>query len=192
MMSYLIICVGLITLMKDIPKTCAENSSYSMSVRKYVCIDMPYKETILHSCKSIPRRNAPTMVTVLMDVPKLYDNFVLQLLVFYKFSTYQPFLITIDRNGCEFIRHPPQFGVEKHVYDVLKETLPELLEPCPAGNRTYNLTWYFHQRLSLKHVPAGEYKLRFKLISPPSNTLFGMDIFITVRNAGIISSFMTE
>ncbi|XP_052892802.1 uncharacterized protein LOC128300684 [Anopheles moucheti] len=192
-MSYLIICVGLISLMKDVPKTCAENSSYSISVRKYVCIDMPYKETILHSCKSIPRRNAPTMVYVSLEVPKLYDQVKLKVVMFYKFSTYQPFLITIEGNACEYIRHPPQFGVEKHVYNIIEETLPELVEPCPGGNRTYNITWYFHKRHALKNVPAGQYKLRFKLISSlTSNTLFGMDVFITVRNTGIISSFMTE
>ncbi|XP_053668389.1 uncharacterized protein LOC128718798 [Anopheles marshallii] len=192
LMSYLLICVALITLIVDIPKNCAENSSYSISVRKYVCIDAPYKETILQSCKSIPKRNAPTMVYVSLDVPKLYDKVVLKVIMFYKFSTYQPFLISIEGNACEYVLHPPQFGVEKHVYNVIEETLPELLTPCPAGNHTYNITWYFNKRHALKNVPAGEYKLRFKLLSHPGNTLFGMDVYISVRNTGIISSFMTQ
>ncbi|XP_052892778.1 uncharacterized protein LOC128300665 [Anopheles moucheti] len=188
---YFIIIVILTSLQNNTPISCTSGSSYSVKVKKYVCIDTPYKETTLHSCKSIPRRNEPTIVSVSVNVPKIYDNVMVKVMLFYKFSTYQPFLITIEGNGCEFIRHPPQFGIQKHVYDIFVETAPELLVPCPTGNRTYNITWYLQDRHAPNNIPAGEYKLQFKLIARHNVTLFAMDVYGVVRNTGIVSSFMT-
>uniref|UniRef100_A0A4Y0BNP1 Uncharacterized protein n=1 Tax=Anopheles funestus TaxID=62324 RepID=A0A4Y0BNP1_ANOFN len=189
-------------------------SSFSIKIIKYVCIDTPYKESTLHYCKSIPRRNAPTMISMAIDVPKLYNDIVVKVQLFYKFSTYQPFLITMEGKACEYIRHPPQFGIEKYVYDIMEESVPELLDPCPTGvsnikimiccvcisfltsvsvlqNRTYNVTWYLHDKFAPRNIPAGDYKLQFKLIVQPSITLFGMDVYGAVRNTGIVSAFMT-
>ncbi|XP_053668391.1 uncharacterized protein LOC128718800 [Anopheles marshallii] len=182
----------ILLILTSLPVSCTSGSSYSLKIKKYVCIDTPYKESTLHSCKSIPRRNEPTLVNVSVNVPNIYDNVMVKVVLFYKFSTYQPFLITIEGNGCEFIRHPPQFGMDKHVYDIIEETAPELLVPCPTGNRTYNITWYLQDRHAPKNVPAGEYKLQFKLIARPNVTLFGMDVYISVRNTGIVSSFMAQ
>ncbi|XP_052892765.1 uncharacterized protein LOC128300662 [Anopheles moucheti] len=188
---YLMIGVILILLLKDTPISCAGGSSYSINIKKYVCIDTPYKETTLLSCKSIPRRNAPTMALLTLHVPKIYDNVMVKVMLFYKFSTYLPFLFTIEENGCEFIRHPPKFSIKKHVYDVVQDTAPELLAPCPTGNRTYNVTWSLQNRHAPNNIPAGEYKLQFKLIARHNVTLFAMDVYGVVRNTGIVSSFMT-
>ncbi|XP_052892826.1 uncharacterized protein LOC128300702 [Anopheles moucheti] len=192
LVRYLMIGVILILLLKDTSTSRAGDSSYSVKVKKYVCIDAPYKETTLHSCKSIPRRNAPTMVHINIHVPKLYDKYKVKVSLFYKFSTFQPFLNTIEGNACEFIRHPPQFGFEKHVYDIIEETIPELLDPCPSGNRTYNFTWYLEDRHAPKHIPAGEYKLQYKVVAKTDVTMFGMDVYFAVRNTGIVSAFMTK
>ncbi|XP_050079875.1 uncharacterized protein LOC126567703 [Anopheles maculipalpis] len=190
--SCLMVGVVLASLFKNLPTSCTADSSYSLKIKKYDCIDTPYKESTLYSCKSIPRRNAPTMVKVSINIPKIYDNVVVKVFLFYKFSTYQPFLISIEGNGCEFIRHPPQMSVEKYVYDIINETLPELLVPCPTGNRTYNLCWYLQERHAPKNIPPGEYKLQFKLVAQPDITLFGMDVYISVRNTGLVPSFVTQ
>uniref|UniRef100_A0A4Y0BQ82 Uncharacterized protein n=1 Tax=Anopheles funestus TaxID=62324 RepID=A0A4Y0BQ82_ANOFN len=116
----------------------------------------------------------------------------MNILLFYKFSTYQPFLITIEKQGCELIRHPPQFGIQKHVYDIIHESIPEVLLPCPAGNRTYNITWYLKDKYAPRNIPAGDYKLQFKLIVQPNVTLFGMDVYFVVRISGIVSTFMNQ
>uniref|UniRef100_A0A4Y0BK84 Uncharacterized protein n=1 Tax=Anopheles funestus TaxID=62324 RepID=A0A4Y0BK84_ANOFN len=189
-------------------------SSYSIKIKKYVCIDTPYKESMLHYCKSIPRRNAPTMISMAIDVPKLYNDIVVKVQLFYKFSTYQPFLVTMEGRACELIRHPPQFGIQKYVYDIVEESVPELLDPCPTGvsnikkiscicisilfpvsllqNRTYNITWCFHDRYAPRNIPAGDYKLQFKLLSESNVIIFAMDVYFSVRNTGIISTFMTQ
>uniref|UniRef100_A0A182M1I8 Uncharacterized protein n=1 Tax=Anopheles culicifacies TaxID=139723 RepID=A0A182M1I8_9DIPT len=112
------------------------------------------------------------MISMSLNVPKIYDYVIVKVLLFYKFSTYQPFLFTIEGNACEFIRKPPKFSVEKHVYDVIQETVPVLLTPCPTGNNTYNITWYLQDRHAPKNLPAGDYKLQFKLIVRPNVTLF--------------------
>ncbi|XP_053668392.1 uncharacterized protein LOC128718801 [Anopheles marshallii] len=182
----------ILLILTSLPVSCTSGSSHSLKIKKYVCIDTPYKETTLHLCKSIPRRNAPTMVHLILHVPKLYDNYKVKVTLFYKFSTYQPFLITIEGNACEFIQHPPQFGFEKHVYDIIEETLPELLDPCPTGNRTYNFTWYLQDRYAPNHIPAGDYKLQYKVVAKTNVTMFGMDVFFAVRNIGIVSTFMTR
>ena len=124
------ICISLLACLQSY---CTTANSYSLRIKKYVCIDTPYKESTVYACKSIPRRNAPTLVNVSVNVPKIYDIVMVKVLLFYKYSTYQPFLITVEGNGCEYIRHPPQFSVEKQVYDIIEETLPELLVPCPTG-----------------------------------------------------------
>uniref|UniRef100_A0A182WEZ3 MD-2-related lipid-recognition domain-containing protein n=1 Tax=Anopheles minimus TaxID=112268 RepID=A0A182WEZ3_9DIPT len=182
----------LICLLKNIPIICTGASSYSITVKKYVCIDTPYKESTLYVCKNIPRRNAPTMIQVLIHVPKLYDIILVKVSLFYKFSTYQPFLITVNRDACESIRNPPQFGIEKHVYDIVQETVPELLAPCPSGNRTYNITWYLQDRHAPKNIPAGDYKLQVKLQALPDVPVFGMDVYCSVRSTGIVSKFMLQ
>ncbi|XP_052892791.1 uncharacterized protein LOC128300673 [Anopheles moucheti] len=190
--KYFMIIVILTSLQNNTPISCTSGSSYSVKVKKYVCIDTPYKESTLHSCKSIPRRNAPTMVHIIIHVPKLYDKILVKVMLFYKFSTYQPFLITIEGNACEYIRHPPQFGLEKHVYDIIEDTVPELLAPCPTGNHTYNITWYLQDRHAPKSIPAGEYKLQFKLIARHNVTIFAMDVYAVIHNIGIVSAFMNQ
>uniref|UniRef100_A0A182T6E9 Uncharacterized protein n=1 Tax=Anopheles maculatus TaxID=74869 RepID=A0A182T6E9_9DIPT len=132
------------------------------------------------------------MVNLSLNIPKIYENVVVKIMLFYKFSTYQPFMISVEGNGCEFIRHPPQMSVEKYVYDVINETLPELLVPCPTGNRTYNIYWYLRERHTPKNIPSGDYKLQFKLIAHPNITLFGMDVYGAVRNTGLVSSFFPQ
>uniref|UniRef100_A0A182PKB4 MD-2-related lipid-recognition domain-containing protein n=1 Tax=Anopheles epiroticus TaxID=199890 RepID=A0A182PKB4_9DIPT len=166
--------------------------TYTFKVKKYVCIDTPYPVSTLYTCKSILRRNAPTLVNVSINVPKIYSNVIIKILLFYKFSTYQPFMITVEGDGCEFIRNPPQYSTEKYVYDVIQETLPELLVPCPTGNRTYNFLWHLEERHTPKNIPPGDYKLQFKLIAPRNSTIFAMDVYVQVRISGIVSSFMTQ
>uniref|UniRef100_A0A182WG74 Uncharacterized protein n=1 Tax=Anopheles minimus TaxID=112268 RepID=A0A182WG74_9DIPT len=153
---------------------------------------MPYKESTLYFCKNIPRRNAPTMISMSINVPQLYDIIIVKISLFYKFSTYQPFLISIKKDACEIIRNPPQFGVEKHVFDIVQQTVPELLTPCPSGNRTYTIDWYLQDSHAPRHIPAGDYKLQFKLIVHSNITIFGMEVYGSVRNTGIVSTFMTE
>ncbi|XP_052892838.1 uncharacterized protein LOC128300712 [Anopheles moucheti] len=190
--GHLIISFVLTSLLNFVPTNNTGTVPYSLKVKKYVCTDTPYKESTLYSCKSIPRRNAPTLVQLTLNVPKLYNNVVVKVMLFYKFSTYQPFMITIVGNACEFIRHPPEFGIEKHVYGVIAETAPELLVPCPIGNRLYNITWCLEERHAPKNIPAGEYKIQFQLTIPPNVTLFAMDVYLVVRNTGIVSSFISK
>uniref|UniRef100_A0A182Y1J0 MD-2-related lipid-recognition domain-containing protein n=2 Tax=Anopheles stephensi TaxID=30069 RepID=A0A182Y1J0_ANOST len=182
--------VVLSTLLRNAPTSSAGASSYSIKIKKYDCIDTPYKESTLYTCKSIPRRNAPTMVNISINIHKIYDDVLVKVMLFYKFSTYQPFMISILGNGCEFIRHPPQVSVEKYVYDIINETLPELLVPCPTGNRIYNLSWYLQDRHAPKNIPPGDYKLQFKLIAQPDITLFGMEAYIAVRTVGVVLPFV--
>uniref|UniRef100_A0A4Y0BFN4 MD-2-related lipid-recognition domain-containing protein n=1 Tax=Anopheles funestus TaxID=62324 RepID=A0A4Y0BFN4_ANOFN len=192
LMGHLVISVILTFLLNGIPCISNSGSSYSLKVTKYVCIDTPYKESTLHYCKSIPRRNAPTMISVSMDVPNLYNDIVVKVHLFYKFSTYQPFLITTEGKACELIRHPPQWGIQKHVYDIMEDTVPELLVPCPAGNRTYNISWCLQDKYAPRNIPAGEYKLQFKLVAQSTLNIFAMDVYFAVRNTGIISPFMLD
>uniref|UniRef100_A0A182WEZ5 Uncharacterized protein n=1 Tax=Anopheles minimus TaxID=112268 RepID=A0A182WEZ5_9DIPT len=124
-----------------------------------------------------------------INVPQLYDIIIVKISLFYKFSTYQPFLITVNREGCEFVRNPPQFGIEKLVYDIMQETVPVLLLPCPAGNRTYTIDWYLQKS---HNIPAGDYKMLFKLLVHSSVTIFGIEVYGSVRSTGIASTFMTQ
>uniref|UniRef100_A0A4Y0BP43 Uncharacterized protein n=1 Tax=Anopheles funestus TaxID=62324 RepID=A0A4Y0BP43_ANOFN len=179
---FFMLSVVFILLLKDIRTSSNGASSYSIKIKKYVCIDTPYKESTLHYCKSIPRRNAPTMISVSMDMPKLYNDIVVKVQLFYKFSTYQPFLVSMETQGCELVLHPPQFGIQKYVYDIIEESVPDILLPCPAGNRTFNITWYLKDKYAPRNIPAGDYKLQFKLIVQPSITLFGMDVYCAVHN----------
>ncbi|XP_053668393.1 uncharacterized protein LOC128718802 [Anopheles marshallii] len=190
--GHLVISIVLTSILNIVSPSNTGTAPYSLKVKKYVCIGTPYKESTLYSCKSILRRNAPTLVQLTLNVPKLYSNVVVKVMMFYKFSTYQPFMITIVGNACEFIRHPPEFGIEKHVYGVIEETAPELLAPCPIGNRIYNITWYLEERHAPKHLPAGEYKIQFQLTIQPNVTLFAMDVYVVVRNVGIVSTFITK
>uniref|UniRef100_A0A499FUR2 MD-2-related lipid-recognition domain-containing protein n=1 Tax=Anopheles farauti TaxID=69004 RepID=A0A499FUR2_9DIPT len=158
-------------------------------MKKYVCIDTPYKETTLFVCKTIPRRNAPTMVNVSVHVPKLYDDILVKIKLFYKFSTYQPFLIALEVDGCKFIANPPKGEIENYVYNIIKETAPILLLPCPAGNRTYNILWHLHDKHTMQSTPPGDYKIQFKITSRDV-TIFAIDMYLEIRHAGIIDGFV--
>uniref|UniRef100_A0A499FUS8 MD-2-related lipid-recognition domain-containing protein n=1 Tax=Anopheles farauti TaxID=69004 RepID=A0A499FUS8_9DIPT len=164
-------------------------AGYSLKIKKYVCIDAPYKETTLHYCKNLPRRNAPTMVNVSLHVPKLYNFVLAKVKMFYKFSTYQPFVISLEVEGCKIIANPPTGEMEKFIYSILNETVPELLLPCPAGNRTYNIVWYLREKHTLQNSPPGDYKIQFKITSRNA-ILFAIEIYCEVRNTGFIDVFV--
>ncbi|XP_052871369.1 uncharacterized protein LOC128276951, partial [Anopheles cruzii] len=45
-------------------------SKNTLRLTKFVCVDAPYQRTVLHYCKTIPRRNQSATLNVSLTVPE--------------------------------------------------------------------------------------------------------------------------
>ncbi|XP_053679941.1 uncharacterized protein LOC128730876 [Anopheles nili] len=150
---------------------------YTFRITKYVCTGAPYKRSNLHYCKTILRRNQPTMINVSLTVPEeVYIGWVVVKL-YYKFATYQPFLIDAVFEACEYLKNRPINPVVTYVKDIMQETAPSLMSLCPHGHTP-------------RSVPAGEYRLDITFSLHDNVTAFAFETYIIARRKGIIGSMI--
>uniref|UniRef100_A0A182S6Y5 Uncharacterized protein n=1 Tax=Anopheles maculatus TaxID=74869 RepID=A0A182S6Y5_9DIPT len=104
---------------------------------RLVCIDTPYLETELIKCRSTLRRHQMPLLHVVMKVPKVYNYVVMQYNLYYKFKTYQPFLINGEFEACSTMNESEsgtlQDPLSVYALNVLKQLMPKVIVPCPHG-----------------------------------------------------------
>ncbi|EAU77827.1 AGAP012562-PA, partial [Anopheles gambiae str. PEST] len=111
------------------------NSSRPFQLRlvKMLCIDQPYTRAILHHCKTVLRRNQPTLLNLSLTIPEVITKCFVSLKIEYKFNLYQPFLFDTMIEACQFLRLRPVDPLSTYLYNVFEETLPMVVRPCPHG-----------------------------------------------------------
>ncbi|EGK96821.1 AGAP013484-PA [Anopheles gambiae str. PEST] len=163
---------------------------YSLKITKYLCVGMPYKRTSVPYCKTVLRRNHPAVLNVSVVAPETLNWIWVKVKLFYKFSSYQPFLIDMEQEACEYVKNRPIIPLTDYVYEIMQKTAPELAHPCPHGNTTYNIVWWLEERYTPKSIPAGDYRLDIQFFAHDKVTLFAVETYFTVRRAGVIASML--
>uniref|UniRef100_A0A182RWY9 Uncharacterized protein n=1 Tax=Anopheles funestus TaxID=62324 RepID=A0A182RWY9_ANOFN len=160
-----------------------DNSSRSFQLRllKILCVDQPYKRTIVHYCKTVLRRNQPTLLNISITIPEVFNICYVTIKIEYKFNEYQPFLFDTRLEGCKFLREKPIDPLSLYLYGIFKETLPMVVTPCPHGNRTYDILWTMDERLSPRSVPAGDYRVTAHWETESNETMIKLQIYCAVR-----------
>uniref|UniRef100_A0A182P3T3 MD-2-related lipid-recognition domain-containing protein n=1 Tax=Anopheles epiroticus TaxID=199890 RepID=A0A182P3T3_9DIPT len=163
---------------------------YSIKIIKYLCVGTPYQRSSINYCKTIVRRNKPTILNVSVVVPEVLNYIWVKVKVFYKFSTYQPFLIDAEQEGCEYIRNRPLIPLADYIYEIVQQSVPDLSTPCPHGNRTYNIVWWLEERHTPRSIPAGDYRLDVQFVAQDKVLMFAAETYFSVRRAGVIASML--
>uniref|UniRef100_A0A182JZC8 Uncharacterized protein n=1 Tax=Anopheles christyi TaxID=43041 RepID=A0A182JZC8_9DIPT len=182
-----IACVsGQRTVNMEIPfeRNATNIKPYSIKITKYVCVGTPYKRTSVSYCKTVVQRNKPAVLNVSVVVPEALNYIWLKVKLLYKFTTYQPFLIDMEQEGCEYIRNRPIIPLADYVYEIMQKTVPDLTTACPHGNKTYNIVWWLEERYTPRSVPAGNYRLDIQFFARDKVLLFAVETYLTVRRAG--------
>uniref|UniRef100_A0A182PD41 Uncharacterized protein n=1 Tax=Anopheles epiroticus TaxID=199890 RepID=A0A182PD41_9DIPT len=155
-----------------------------------VCVDQPYTRSILHHCKTVLRRNLPTMLNLSITIPEIITKCYVSLMIEYKFNQYQPFLFDASVEGCQFLRSTPVDPLSKYLFNIFQETLPMVVRPCPQGNETYDILWTMDERLSPQSVPAGDYRMTAHWQTYDNETIIKVQIYCSVRRKGIFRSMI--
>ncbi|XP_050090988.1 uncharacterized protein LOC126574686 [Anopheles aquasalis] len=164
--------------------------SYNIKITKYLCVNAPYKRSTLHYCKTVLQRNQPAKLNVSISVPETLDYTLVKVKVYYKFKTFQPFLIDVEQEGCEYVRNRPIIPESDFVYNIMKKTAPDISTPCPHGNRTYTMLWWLEERYTPKSIPAGDYRVDVQFIAKDDVLIFALEAYISVRRKGVLGSML--
>uniref|UniRef100_A0A182QZL0 Uncharacterized protein n=1 Tax=Anopheles farauti TaxID=69004 RepID=A0A182QZL0_9DIPT len=127
---------------------------YSIRITKYLCVGIPYERTTVNYCKTVLRRNQPTILNVSVNVPEVLNYIWVTVKLYYKFRTFQPFLIDMEQEGCEYIKNRPVIPLTDYIYEIFQKSVPDLSSPCPHGNKTYKIETEFKEEYAPKSVPA--------------------------------------
>uniref|UniRef100_A0A182K8P3 MD-2-related lipid-recognition domain-containing protein n=1 Tax=Anopheles christyi TaxID=43041 RepID=A0A182K8P3_9DIPT len=163
---------------------------FKIKVHRVVCIDTPYEETILHECRTIFRRNQRPLLSVSLEVPKMYDYLMIHFQLYYKFTTYQTFLIDTKAEGCNLMRDHKSDPKLNYMYGVLNDMMSPIVHPCPFGNRTYIQQAMLKEENAPRSVPAGDYRMDVRLSSKTNVTVIWMQLYFEVRRKGILNSML--
>uniref|UniRef100_A0A182YDZ5 MD-2-related lipid-recognition domain-containing protein n=1 Tax=Anopheles stephensi TaxID=30069 RepID=A0A182YDZ5_ANOST len=169
-----------------------DNSSrpFQLRLMKILCVDQPYNRSVVHYCKTVLRRNQPTMLNISITIPFVIDFCYITIKIDYKFNEYQPFLFNARAEGCQFLRERPVDPLSLYLYNIFAESLPTLVRPCPHGNRTYDILWTMDERLSPRSVPAGDYRVTAIWEAEEGDTIIHLQIYCAVRRKGIFRSMI--
>uniref|UniRef100_A0A182FBK0 Uncharacterized protein n=1 Tax=Anopheles albimanus TaxID=7167 RepID=A0A182FBK0_ANOAL len=182
--------VTIIKIQTFLIKSSQQEAKFTIRITKFVCLDMPYQRTLVHHCRTILRRNQPTMLSLYATVPEVVNYMNVTVVVEYKFSTYRPFLFDTQVEGCEFLRTKTRDPASEMVYKNVFQNLPDFMQPCPHGNRSYRINYWMESKNLPASVPAGDYRITTTFTFKDGVTIIKIASYLTVRKKGIFRSMI--
>uniref|UniRef100_A0A182Y6N0 Uncharacterized protein n=1 Tax=Anopheles stephensi TaxID=30069 RepID=A0A182Y6N0_ANOST len=171
-----------------------KTQTYELQMTRMLCIDTPYLVTELLECRITLRRNQMPLLHVVIHVPDVYTYIVIQYRLYYKFKTYQPFLIGGELEVCTTLTQSEQGTLHDpltvYALKVLKHFLPGVIVPCPHGNRTYVVDSVFRKEYAPQSVPAGDYRMDLRFATRSNVTMLSLQGFFSARRKGILGSML--
>uniref|UniRef100_A0A9I3FHB8 Uncharacterized protein n=1 Tax=Anopheles epiroticus TaxID=199890 RepID=A0A9I3FHB8_9DIPT len=107
--------------------------SHQMRITKMQCIHTPYKYTKLHYCYMVQMPNGKVGLNASITISIPINYLGISVKVFYKYTTYRPFMIDWSMEYCQAARKANYNPSTAIIMKVLEETLPDLYYPCPHG-----------------------------------------------------------
>ncbi|XP_052889736.1 uncharacterized protein LOC128298046 [Anopheles moucheti] len=166
------------------------DKDYDLKITKFVCLDTPYQRSVLHYCKTVVRRNRPTILNLSITIPESFDFLKIQFSIEYKFTTFRPFLFDLENEACEFLSSTVRDPASEIAYKVVFEKYRNIAKPCPHGNRTYSIEYWVDPQTLPKSVPAGDYRLTSIFSFKDNVTLLKLQTYGTTRRKGIFRSMI--
>ncbi|XP_050079501.1 uncharacterized protein LOC126567316 [Anopheles maculipalpis] len=163
---------------------------YDLKITKFMCIDTPYKRSVLHYCKTIARRDQPTMLNLSITVPESFNYLKMRFSAEYKFSTYRPFLFDLEIEACEFVSQKNRDPASEIAYKVVFARISSIAKRCPHGNRTYSVEYWVDKQTLPKSLPAGDYRLTIAFIFKDNTTLLKLQTYGIIRRMGVFRSMI--
>uniref|UniRef100_A0A182NRC4 Uncharacterized protein n=1 Tax=Anopheles dirus TaxID=7168 RepID=A0A182NRC4_9DIPT len=137
-----------------------ESRSFNLQIKRLLCVDTPYTLTEVIECRSILRRNKPPLLRVEVYVPDVYNFVTIEFKLFYKFRAYLPLLIDGKIEICDYMRGLGRNPINNYAYKILNDIVPNVMVPCPQGNRTYKAVAEFKEEYAPRSIPAVVFRSR--------------------------------
>uniref|UniRef100_A0A240PLN4 Uncharacterized protein n=1 Tax=Anopheles christyi TaxID=43041 RepID=A0A240PLN4_9DIPT len=165
----------------------AKNSvSYNLRFNKMRCAHTPYKYTQLHYCFMEQLSNGSVGLNISITIPVEINYLGIQTKLFYKYTTYRPFMIDWSMEYCQAARNGHYSPTTGLMMKIMEETLPDFYYPCPHGNRTYITFWMFEPKYIMQSIPSGDYRMDVFFRDSADENLVAMQLFGTVRKQGLL------
>uniref|UniRef100_A0A182MKB5 Uncharacterized protein n=1 Tax=Anopheles culicifacies TaxID=139723 RepID=A0A182MKB5_9DIPT len=150
------------------------------------CIDAPYKLTHLNYCQMEQLQNGTVGLNVSVSIPIVLNYIEVSAKLFYKYTTYRPFMIDWSIEFCQTYRAGKFNPSAALILKVVEETLPLYYYSCPHGNRTYSALWLFGSQFIPEALPSGNYRMDIRLRDSTNTVLIASRIYGAVRKQGLI------
>uniref|UniRef100_A0A182NRB4 Uncharacterized protein n=1 Tax=Anopheles dirus TaxID=7168 RepID=A0A182NRB4_9DIPT len=163
------------------------NISHTLRITKMQCIGTPYKHTYLHYCQMEQFENGTVGANISIHAPQVINYGEISAKLFYKYTTYRPFMIDWSMEYCQAYRVGKFNPSTALVMTIIKESLPAIYYPCPHGNRTYNIFWMLEPKFIPRALPSGDYRLDVYIRDSTNTNMFALQVFGVVRKQGLLS-----
>uniref|UniRef100_A0A182N6F5 Uncharacterized protein n=1 Tax=Anopheles dirus TaxID=7168 RepID=A0A182N6F5_9DIPT len=164
--------------------------SFSVRVTKFICTETPYELTNLLLCKTVLRRNQPTMLHITLHVPMVLNEMYIKLNTYYRYSEFRSFPVTLYTEICSYFRNPSDDPLSRQAMSLALETIPQYMHYCPHGNATYIMDFWLEDKFFPKSMPAGDFRMDVWFLAAGNKTLFAYQAFFSVRRRGILKSLI--
>uniref|UniRef100_A0A182SCB9 Uncharacterized protein n=1 Tax=Anopheles maculatus TaxID=74869 RepID=A0A182SCB9_9DIPT len=109
------------------------NASYILRITKMECVDAPYKRSHLNYCHMVQFANGTVGLNTSVTIPIVLNYFEVIVKVYYKYTTYRPFMIDWSIELCQADRIGKYSPSTALVIKIIEESVPEFYYPCPHG-----------------------------------------------------------
>ncbi|XP_053679906.1 uncharacterized protein LOC128730846 [Anopheles nili] len=147
---------------------------------------MPYEHSTLNYCRTLKLRNQTTYLNTSVHVPAKLHYVQLTVRLNYKYTSYQPFLIDVVIDICQYLRNPSTNPILFFIYKAFQESVPDLVYPCPHGNKTYYVLWAVTEKVLPPNIPPGDYRLDITFRDKDNVTLFDILVYFYSRSTSLL------
>uniref|UniRef100_A0A8W7PS56 Uncharacterized protein n=1 Tax=Anopheles coluzzii TaxID=1518534 RepID=A0A8W7PS56_ANOCL len=103
------------------------------------CTNTPYKLSQLHLCRMEQLPNGTVALNISLDVRPVLNYLEITAKLFYKYTTYRPFMIDWSIELCQAYRMGGINPSSALVLKIIETTVPNIYYACPHGNRSYSV-----------------------------------------------------
>ena len=110
----------------------------TVRITKMLCIEQPYKHSTLQHCEMEQFANGTVGLHISVHIPIVLDYIAVSAKVYYKYTTYRPFMIDWTMEYCRAARVGTFNPTNALIMKVIEESMPDFYYPCPHGVRVGN------------------------------------------------------
>ncbi|KAL9693909.1 hypothetical protein quinque_013194 [Culex quinquefasciatus] len=163
--------------------------NYTLRIERNLCVDQPYKYFELLTCSNRLMRNQPSETYFAGRFLTPQEPVFVRYKVYYRFRTYQPFLMDEWFNYCEVFDNSGNVSKVNRLWvGSLRTSIPNL-PGCPLQG-LLNVTYVINEAQFPPFLPAGEYRMDMKFYTAQNETLFAVQTFLSVRAKGPVDLTM--